>query len=455
MLFDARSRPAYPVEYPRSKASALYQIIVSFLILVTVSAYTANLAAFITLSAQPALSALSLDDVMINGKSACSYAANPQLVTYDEIYPRLRYTVLPRSEVRDKLISGTGCDAAILPRITYDTFRMSEAACNMRIAQTVFPGQAGWVTNRQSPCLQQAFEWALNGLELTGRVGKLYLKWLPEAMCSLDENEAESEAESEAGRRMDAAGGAKLAAPAAVRPRRRRLSAAGGGSGGGDDDVGKMELLDFIGVFAIWGTATVIVVTVSCLEKLYGTRLRRLQAALAKKAERTGGAIVDTVEAIVDLPEGEQESPEEAHERHVANEKLKALKINMNDETGMVRALLLQVLEMREGLSSERKEEKKRRLTLNSAATSAMASRSLANLARAANSASRGGGASQEGGAAVRSFAAASSVGKSRQGGEHFSARLTEASAVRLPADNKTAMDYDQAHSPFKTTFIL
>ena len=419
------------VEYPRSKASALYQIIVSFLILVTVSAYTANLAAFITLSAQPALSALSVDGVMINGKSVCSYAANPQLVTYDEIYPRLRYTVLPRSEVRDRLISGTGCDAAILPRITYDTFRMSEAACNMRIAQTVFPGQAGWVTNRQSPCLQQAFEWALNGLELTGQIGKLYLKWLPEAMCSLDESEAESEAETtlpsplppplppplplpvppplpqtgdeSCRRRMDAAGGAKLAAPAAVRPRRRRLSVAGGGSGGGgDDDVGMMGLLDFIGVFAIWGAATVIVVTVSCLEKLYGTRLRRLQAALTKKAERTGGAIVNTVEAIVDLPEGEQESPEEAHERQVANEKLKALKINMNDEAGMVRALLLQVLEMREGLSSKRKEEKKRRLTLKSAATSVMASRSLANLARAANSASRGGDSLQEGGATVR-----------------------------------------------------
>ena len=46
-------------------------------------------------------------------------------------------------------------------------------------------------------------------------------------------------------------------------------------------------------------------------------------------------------------------------------------------------------------------------------------------------------------------------AGKGRQGGEHVSARLTEASAVCVPADDKTAMDYDQAHSPFKTTFTF
>ena len=53
---------------PRSNMSAVYQVVISFILLVTVAAYTANLAAFLTVSAVPVESA----------KDVCTQRQNPQ-----------------------------------------------------------------------------------------------------------------------------------------------------------------------------------------------------------------------------------------------------------------------------------------------------------------------------------------------------------------------------------------
>ena len=52
---------------PRSNMSAVYQVVISFVLLVTVAAYTANLAAFLTVSAVPVESA----------KDVCTQRQNP------------------------------------------------------------------------------------------------------------------------------------------------------------------------------------------------------------------------------------------------------------------------------------------------------------------------------------------------------------------------------------------
>ena len=48
-------------EYPLSKLSAIYQIMLGFIVLVLISSYTANLAAFITVSAAPTKSVTTMD----------------------------------------------------------------------------------------------------------------------------------------------------------------------------------------------------------------------------------------------------------------------------------------------------------------------------------------------------------------------------------------------------------
>ena len=62
------------------------------------------------------------------------------------------------------------CDAVIAPKITYDIWRTDPAYCNLRPVETVFSSVAGWVTNRRSPCVQLAFEWALLQMSESGCV---------------------------------------------------------------------------------------------------------------------------------------------------------------------------------------------------------------------------------------------------------------------------------------------
>lgn len=40
-------------EYPKTRAAAVYQVVVSFVFLITIAAYTANLAAFLMIEARP------------------------------------------------------------------------------------------------------------------------------------------------------------------------------------------------------------------------------------------------------------------------------------------------------------------------------------------------------------------------------------------------------------------
>ena len=56
-------------EYPLSKMSAIYQVVGGFIVLVLISSYTANLAAFITLSAQPTKSIQSMDQAQLDSAS--------------------------------------------------------------------------------------------------------------------------------------------------------------------------------------------------------------------------------------------------------------------------------------------------------------------------------------------------------------------------------------------------
>ena len=123
-------------EYPKSPGSALFQVFLGFFMLVTVAAYTANLAAFLTVSAGSTVSISSINaamDTSGNAPTVCSYH-NPLLRQFDNIYPSLQYELYDsRALLGEQLINPNGaCDASVVPRITYDIYRTAPANCNMR-----------------------------------------------------------------------------------------------------------------------------------------------------------------------------------------------------------------------------------------------------------------------------------------------------------------------------------
>jgi hypothetical protein len=52
--------------YPKSRLSAVYQIILGFIVLIIVAAYTANLAAFLQAQSYATFSATSVDQVLFS-----------------------------------------------------------------------------------------------------------------------------------------------------------------------------------------------------------------------------------------------------------------------------------------------------------------------------------------------------------------------------------------------------
>ena len=137
---------------PRSKASAVYQIILGIILLVTISTYTGNVAAFITVSVQPTLSVESINDAIANTKRVCideltylptTAGAGKQL---DALYPFLQYEVIASTAQTGEMLSDSECDGVIVGKQQYDEWRMEEDHCLSRIAQTIFPATAGWVS---------------------------------------------------------------------------------------------------------------------------------------------------------------------------------------------------------------------------------------------------------------------------------------------------------------------
>ena len=73
--------------------SAVYQVIGGFIVLVLISSYTANLAAFITVSAQPTKSIHSMDQATQDSASVRALAPNATKTSLGSMAPPLRTCV--------------------------------------------------------------------------------------------------------------------------------------------------------------------------------------------------------------------------------------------------------------------------------------------------------------------------------------------------------------------------
>ena len=234
---------------PMNAVSAVYQVFNAFIILVVVSAYTANLASILVLARTPTPTFRSLDDLISSRTSVCSVSDYPSQTTYETTYPDMLFTKFKgHSPIADGLNGrgGTTCLAALGPRIDYDTWRTDGANCGLAtVGPSLFLASAGWVTNKQGEaCIQRAVDYAIHSLQARGRTNAIFSKWLPVRGCG-------EAAPSQSAPASNPTTGRRLEGDSVSHPAGRRLQEDSGGGGDGGVE-GQLALLDFFGLFAMW-----------------------------------------------------------------------------------------------------------------------------------------------------------------------------------------------------------
>jgi len=296
-------------EHPLSRASGIYQIVVAFVLLVLTASYTANLAAFITLSNAPALRATSIAQMDINKQPLCATAGG-WTTRFGALYPRSNYQLFQgSSSSRDAATalraSGPNrqCDAVVTQRNYYDQWRTDGVNCQMEMAETLFSESGGWATNRNSECVQHALDYALYVLQTNGTVDQIYRSYSPIAACGttsssstrrLHEPSTEPRMEGNMQAEMLANEDAEGGADGGAGVHGRRLS------GHGAQGLAAMNLYDFGGVVFIWFIATVLVVLYTTglrLQIFLNERRKKREARRAEALGRLGQNIKMTVMA--------------------------------------------------------------------------------------------------------------------------------------------------------------
>ena len=235
--------------------------------MICISAYTANLAAIMTVSASPSLSSSTVQVAMTDDQPTCSYSANPLLDEFDVLFPTMSYTKYASVEdMSEQLRPGGECQAAIVPKATYDIMRVRPSNCNLRVSQNILRARgAGWVVGRHSQCVQLAVEWSLRQLSNNGALEEAFATWLPNAMCNVELSEDGSDSTTRRQLRKVAAVEGPQTTPSSGLSGQLRRMLKGGGSGGGAaaaatgadsgeegqlaEGVRILDLQDFVGVF--------------------------------------------------------------------------------------------------------------------------------------------------------------------------------------------------------------
>jgi len=297
---------------PHTRISAVYQIANAFIIMIVVSAYTANLASTLTLARRPQATFDSLDGFIASRKAACTVSGYPLVGTASQIYTSLLFDLHEtHSQIAELLLDGT-CEAALVPRVDYYTWLTQSEYCDLETVEAAFYfSAAGWVTNLASePCVQRPVEWALHSLTASGELTEVLNAWSPRAACPDEEEETSSgggrSGRGAKGRRLQSADPAMGVDPdgvaaerlwaeargAAARlaggdtgrapqpQRRRRLAAKGRGLQDPTADPGDADQLtavDFMGIFILWSLATFLVLLVRALQVMAMHRSARAQ----------------------------------------------------------------------------------------------------------------------------------------------------------------------------------
>ena len=245
--------------------------------------------------------------------------------------------------------TGATCDAAIVPRITYDIWRTSSNYCDLRQAEILFPSSAGWVTNRQSQCVQLAVEYAMNRMKIAGAFERLGHEWLTETGCSSSGEQLMERASDEQSRKRRTArrrrlqgvvsSGTGSTSSGSWRPAGRRMLTESGSGGGaaadaGSEDLKALGVIDFSGLLVVFGFVSIIVVILNECGAGIRAFFRRCQGVVGQSVDST--------------PAGSPKREASADSQLNYEEKLFDLSnINTDNEGAMIRRLLNQMLVVR------------------------------------------------------------------------------------------------------------
>jgi len=252
-------------EYPLTRGSAVYQVLVAFILLIVNASYTANLAAFITISAQATLSATSVDQMFAEQVPLCVMPGGWQM-RFDAEHPRMPYVMIEgEGTAAETLSEGVKCDGMVTPRNNYDTWRSDPAYCDFRVAEVIYASNGGWMTNRASECVQYAIEWAMYQLESNGTTDAIYRKYVPVAACA-SQTELEmatfesTGTEARRSRRRLADGADATDGATGLSTHQRRLKSSRSMTSSGSESsstLTQMDTRDVAGIFVFWGAVTV------------------------------------------------------------------------------------------------------------------------------------------------------------------------------------------------------
>ena len=347
------------MQYPRSITSAFYKLVLGFVVLVVFASYVAGL---VNMLLKPALSATSVDDVMLHDKATCipkSAVVNGLSTRLTRYFPLLNYEIVEDDyEAAMRLATpGGGCDAIIVTKDYYDAWRTDPSFCNLRLVQVISPFEGGWVTNPESSCVQNAFAWAFNRLEENGKSLFLHKYYFPKAGCPLDvpgdvstrcpaSRLAESNvtladlinastvlAEADANITLAELINATLANATVASTTATPRSAV--------DQSGALGAYEMSGILVIWLTVTVFVLMMTlCITPLMSDMNRCFRCCLSKGCKSCCKGRKHLVEP--------QKNPKES----TTSTNVDDLNLDMNNEALMLREVLRQLLGLSEQIEA-------------------------------------------------------------------------------------------------------
>lgn len=167
---------------PATRGGRVLSIILGFVFVVILAAYTANLAAFLTLAARPVLSVKSVGDLIATKRSACVLDIDGQKLL--SAYPGLKMIKFHTApEVMSNMRTGK-CSALIIDKVSYDIWKTEYTNCDFeQVGQPLLRGSAGWITNKKSWCVEHAMNYGLQSLVDQGKVGTLLRMYDIPASC--------------------------------------------------------------------------------------------------------------------------------------------------------------------------------------------------------------------------------------------------------------------------------
>jgi len=172
---------------PVTKGGRVLSFCLGFSVVVIIAAYTANLAATLTVQPTAIQEIPSLQEAMRQGKKVCS--RGKYRVLLETYWPQYKGKfILGGSDWADeqlKTLPTSICDTIIIGQARVDqTLRIDKAYCHLEVVDDpLFPSSGGWATNLQSPCLNAAMDFALQSMTSSGAWSAELATWAPAIKC--------------------------------------------------------------------------------------------------------------------------------------------------------------------------------------------------------------------------------------------------------------------------------